>query len=180
MATPPPIATDRLDLVPFDTGRHLTDAYVSWLGDAEVVRYSEQRHRDHSLESCRVFVAGFDGTPSLLWAIETRSDGRHIGNIHADIDPANATADVAILIGDRAAWGQGLGQEAWDAVLDHLLSVDGADLRKVTAGCMADNAAMRRLMERSGMRPDGTKRAQFMLDGRAVDAVYAARFADDG
>ncbi len=175
MATPPTIEMTRLRLVPFDPERHLTETYVGWLGDPDVVRYSEQRHRTHSLESCRAFVGGFAGTPHMLWAIETR-DGRHIGNMHADIDPRNTLADLAILIGDRSAWGTGLGGEAWCAAVDWLLGAGG--MRKVSAGCLAPNAAMRRLMAKSRMVEDGVRKAHYLLDGSPVDIVHAARFGN--
>jgi RimJ/RimL family protein N-acetyltransferase len=167
--------TERLTLRPFDTARHLNERYVAWLGDADVVRFSEQRHRTHSIGSCRTFVQRFEEGPDRLWAIEQSADSLHIGNIHAEIDTANGLADVAILIGERDVWGQGYGQEAWNAVLAWLL--DEALTRKVVAGCMRGNTAMIRIMERSGMSPDGTRPAQYLLDGVPEDIVFYARFS---
>ncbi|MGJ3258697.1 MAG: GNAT family N-acetyltransferase [Rhodospirillales bacterium] len=173
---PVTLTTERLTLRPFDTARHLTESYVAWLNDPDVVRYSEQRHRTHTLATCRAFAEGFQTGPSRLWTIEMREDGSHIGNIHADIDAANGLADVAILIGARQAWGKGIGLEAWNAVLDWLLTDGG--IRKAVAGCMASNAAMVRIMEKSGMVPDGTRNAHYVLDGKPEDIVFRARFRD--
>lgn len=176
-SAPAVLTTARLTLTPFDTTRHLNVAYVAWLGDPDVVRYSEQRHRTHTLESCRAFVEGFGDGPSRLWAIERREDRAHIGNIHADIDAVNGLADVAILIGARDAWGQGYGLEAWNAVLGWCLGDGG--IRKVVAGCMKSNAAMRRIMEKSAMRPDGERRRHYLLDGRPEDLIFFAKFRTD-
>ncbi|WNJ99130.1 GNAT family N-acetyltransferase [Thalassospiraceae bacterium LMO-JJ14] len=175
MTAPATLSTDRLTLRPFETAKHLTPAYVAWLNDAEVVRYSEQRHHTQTLESCRSFVESFTAGPGHLWAIEQASDGQHIGNIHADIDTANALADVAILIGARSVWGQGYGLEAWNAVLNWLF--DKAAVRKVVAGCMQSNAPMLRIMEQSGMAADGTRKAHYLLDGQPEDVIFYARFA---
>ncbi|MEX0692963.1 MAG: GNAT family N-acetyltransferase [Rhodospirillales bacterium] len=172
-----PLETERLTLAPFDTNRHLTTRYVAWLSDPDVVRYSEQRHHHHTLESCRRFAESFKDGPGCLWAIERKQDGLHIGNIHADIDPRNSLADVAILIGDRTVWGQGYGLEAWNAVLGWLLG--DAGIRKVVAGCMRDNAAMRAIMKASGMADDGVRSDQYLLDGKPQDVVFAARFRTD-
>jgi ribosomal-protein-alanine N-acetyltransferase len=169
--------TTHLTLRPFETARHLTARYVSWLNDPDVVRYSEQRHRRHTLDSCRAFSESFADGPSRLWAIERTSDNLHIGNIHADIDAANGLADVAIMIGAREVWGLGYGLEAWKAVLDWLLSAGG--IRKVTAGCMRSNAAMAAIMEKSGMTPDGTRRVHYLLDGKPEDILFCARFSGD-
>lgn len=172
------LRTARLTLEAPFPDRLLTDRYVSWLNDPTLMRFSEQRHRTHTLESCRAFVRGFDSGPNRLWAIEAVTDGLgHIGNITAMIDPNNSLADVGILIGAPAAKGRGYGLEAWTAVLDFLLKDLG--LRKVTAGCIADNIPMRRIMERSGMRMDGRRERHFLVEGRAVDVVHAALFRQD-
>lgn len=175
MATAPTLETRRLTLVAF-ADEHRTKRYVGWLNDPEVVRYSEQRHRRHTLSSCREFVGSFVGGPSHLWAIIEKQRGLgHIGNINSAVDEPNRTADVAILIGEKKAWGQGLGAEAWTAVVDYLLGPGG--MRKVTAGAMAENKAMLKIMEKAGMAEEGRRRGQFVLDGREVDAILTARFA---
>lgn len=174
MAASEPLVTARLRIEPF-SGQHLTERYVSWLNDREVMRYSEQRHRHHTLESCRAFVDGFAGSPDCLWAIVVAGSTRHVGNIAAYVDTVNGVADVSIMIGDRAAWGQGLGLEAWQAVCGYLLR--RRDIRKVTAGTMAENAGMLAIMRKAGMIDDGRRAAHYLLDGRPVDLVYAALFA---
>lgn len=178
MAQPPTLTTRRLTLVPF-SDEHLTERYVGWLNDPEVVRYSEQRHRRHTIESCREWAAGFKDGPSHHWAIiETAHGLGHIGNINTDVDAPNRTADITILIGDKQAWGQGYGAEAWTAVVEYMFGPGG--MRKVTADTMADNRAMVAIMRRSGMAEEGRRRRQFLFEGREVDAILTARFVDDG
>lgn len=172
MPTSKIIETDRLKLVPFDPTQHLNVAYVAWLNDPDVVRYSEQRHKSHTLESCAAFIASFNGSPSHLWAIVQKSDNKHIGNIHADVDPHNGIADVAILLGARDIWGQGYGLEAWNGVLSFLKPQD--DIRKIVAGCMRSNTAMYSIMNKSGMTDDGQRQKHYLLDGKPEDIVFCA------
>jgi ribosomal-protein-alanine N-acetyltransferase len=168
------IATSRLRVVPFSEG-HLTERYVAWLNDPEVVRYSEQRHCQHTMESCREFVTSFRDSPNLLWAIEfSEMAGLHVGNIAAYVDGPNSIADVTILIGEKSVWGKGIGQEAWDAVCQYLL--DTLLIRKVTAGTLAANHGMLSIMRRACMLDDGRRTAHYLLDGNPVDLVYAALF----
>ena len=168
------LETKRLRLVPFSL-RHLTERYVAWLNDPEVVRYSEQRFRQHTLGSCREYWMSFEGTPHAFWAIEALDSSQgHVGNITAHVDAHNQTADVGILVGERAAWGRGLGGEAWSAVVEHLLAQPG--VRKVTAGTLSCNAAMLAVMRRSGMVDDGRRARQCLVDGAEMDVVHAARF----
>jgi ribosomal-protein-alanine N-acetyltransferase len=167
------IKTTRLRIVPFSE-EHLT-CYVGWLNDPEVVRYSEQRHRKHTLESCREYWQSFSGSPNYFWAITTLSNEiGHIGNINAYVDRNNSVADVGVLIGERSVWGKGYGLETWKAVCDYLLIEAG--IRKVTAGTLAVNKGMLSIMERSGMIPDGLRIRQALIEEIEVDIVYAAFF----
>jgi hypothetical protein len=97
MARPPVLETARLKLVPF-TENYLTERYVSWLNDAAVVRYSEQRHRTHSVESRRAYMRSFEGLPDYFWAIVARDQAvGHLGNMAILIDAPNLLADVTTL-----------------------------------------------------------------------------------
>lgn len=168
------IETSRLLIVPFFE-QYLTQTYVNWLNDPLVVRYSEQRHRSHTLESCRQYWRSFTNTPHYFWAV-TAIDPKlgHIGNLNAYVDEVNSVADVGIMIGARDVWGGGYGLEAWVAVCNYLLYDVG--IRKVTAGTAAVNRGMLRIMEKAGMAADGRRIGQYMMDGVEVDVVHAALF----
>lgn len=171
----PKIITERLCIEPFSE-EHLSSRYVGWLNDKNTMRFSEQRHVAHDLESCKAYMRSFKGTPNHFWALLHRGKG-HVGNMNAYVDFRNHVADVGILIGETWARGCGLGKEAWLGVAKWLLFKAG--MRKVTAGCMASNTAMVHLMERSGMRQDGVRRRHLILDGKAVDVVHYAFFLDE-
>jgi len=178
LAQSPVLTGSKCRLEPF-AERHLTARYVGWLNDPAVVRHSEQRHRRHDLASCRGYAASFEGSPHYFWAIVTEDLG-HIGNINAYVDTANRVADVGILVGERASWGKGFGADAWRTACRHLLL--DLELRKVTAGTMANNHGMLALMNKSGMREEGRRRRQALWEGTEVDMVEAgvlrAEFAD--
>ena len=165
----------RLVMVRF-AARHLTDRYIGWLNDAEVVRYSEQRHRRHSRESCEAYFDAMRASADLFLAIEARDPALgHIGNVSITFDDFNKSADISILIGERGAWGRGFATLAWNAALAHVLEAEG--LRRATAGTMAANAPMVALMKRSGMTIEAVRPRVFLLDGAEVDLVLAAKFA---
>lgn len=175
MAHSRPLDTPRLTLEPF-AERHLSDRYVGWLNDPEVVRFSEQRHRTHSRESAAAYLRSFEGTPHYFWAVLTRdAQPVHIGNINAYVDPVNGVADIGVLIGDKTVWGCGYGGEAWIAICRFLLD---SGLRKVTGGTLASNLGMMAIMRRAGMSPDGVRRRHAVVDGEPVDMVHMALFRD--
>lgn len=174
MADSPRLETPRLRLISF-AEEYLTLRYVGWLNDPEVVHYSEQRHKVHTLESCRNYWLSFSGTPHYFWAVVAVDETLgHIGNINAYVDPDNGLADVGILIGEKRCWRSGYGLEAWRAVCDYLLNEEG--VRKVTAGTLADNAGMLKIMGQTGMVEDGRRQRHYLFEGREVDVVHGALF----
>lgn len=172
MTRVPELRAGPLRLVPFGP-RHLSEKYVSWLNDPAVVRFSEQRHHHHSLESCAAYIATFERGPNMLWAIEIAHAATHIGNISASFDMNNRLADIGILIGNRTMQGKGNGRHAWGAVLEHLTA--RADIRKVTGGCLEANAAMVRVMRDCGMVEDGYRRDHYLVEGKPTSLLYFSK-----
>jgi len=177
MAEAPVIRSKRLLIISFSEN-FLTPRYVSWLNDPNVMRFSEQRHQTHTLESCREYFKSFSNTPNYFWAI-TVCDGDlgHIGNLNAYVDEPNRVADVGIIIGEADVRSKGYGLEAWQAVCRYL--IDEANIRKVTAGTAAVNLPMLKVMKRSGMVEDGKRMRQFLIDGHEVDLIHGALFSTD-
>lgn len=167
------IVAARLCLRPF-TSAHITPAYLAWLNDRDLMRFSDQRFRNHTVESCARYLAGFAQSASLFLAVELRGDERCIGTMTAHVDLNHERADLGILIGDPDARGRGYGREAWVALMRYLFEV--RRLRKLTAGMIAENVPMVRLAECAGMQPDGVRRRQNLIEGRAVDVVHYAAF----
>lgn len=166
----------RIRLVPFEEG-HISERYIGWLNDPEVVRYSVHRHYRHDRRSCEAFLESMRGSGSIFAAILLKGDNggaRHVGNIAVNFDPPNATADMSILIGERDVWGTGIGTEAWLLLQDHLLEACG--VRKLTAGAVEQNVGMLRIMENAGMHIEARRERQYVVDGREVDLLYGARF----
>lgn len=166
------LAAGGLLLVPFSQ-LHLTTAYVSWLNDLQTVRFSEQRHKLHSLATCAAYVASHVKNGNLIWAIEDEQSV-HVGNITATIDSINRVADIGILIGDPSARGKGSGFLAWRAVLEHLMALKRLD--KVTGGCLSTNLAMIKIMEKCNMIADGQRIGHHVWEGTRVDVLYRAIF----
>lgn len=171
----PTLRTTRLRLEPFEE-RHLTARYLAWLNDADTLRYSELRHHPQDRASAESYLQSMRDGEHHFWAILRTSDApEHIGNLTAYSDANNGTADLAIMVGEPAARGQGFGREAWQAASDWLLADGG--VRKLTAGTMATNEAMLATMWATGMVEEGRRKAQFQWEGRTIDLVYGARFA---
>jgi RimJ/RimL family protein N-acetyltransferase len=170
----PTLATGRLSLRRIGKP---TPRQVAWLNDPEVMRFSEQRHREHTLHSQQVYINLFRQVPSShFWGIYRVDRKTHIGNVTAVHDTANNVADVGIMIGESELWGQGYATEAWHKVCEWLLDKDGGAVRKLEAGCMRDNMAMLKIIRSSGFVEEGERKNHFLLGGSPVGMVLFGRF----
>lgn len=166
------ISTERLVLRPLQKA---SPKQVAWLRDPEVVRYSEQRHRNHTLSTQLRYVLSFSGR-STFWGIFRADGGDQIGNITATVDEPNNVADLGILIGEKEAWGKRYGMEAWGAVCGWLLHADGAGVRKIEAGCMHVNEPMIKIIRKSNFQLEGERKNHFILNGAPITAALFGRF----
>ena len=68
----------------------------------------------------------------------------------------------------------GYGLDAWITMTNWLLA--RKDIRKLTAGTLACNSGMIKLMERSGMVLEATRKSQEIVEKCPVDMLYYAKF----
>ena len=135
------------------------------------MKYSNQRFRVHTFETCKAYLSSFKGTNNLFLAIYQGAE--YIGTMTAYVSQVHKTADMGLLIG--ATWqGKGLGADAWATLMGYLFQT-GA--RKVTGGTLRCNSAMVRIMLSSGMSPDGVRVAQELVDGKPEDVLHFAKFS---
>jgi len=162
-----------ITLQPF-TRASISDEYLSWLRDPEVVRFSNQRFRTHTHSSSLAYVDSFCGSTNLFLGILQNETKRLVGTITAYRSQHHQIADMGILIGDRNCWGRGIGLDAWTSLMNYLLNV--CSLRKVTGGTLRGNVGMVRIMERSGMVLEAVRAQQELVDQVPTDALYYAKF----
>lgn len=153
----------------------ITPEYISWLNDPEVVRHSNQRFIRHTEASCRAYWNSFLATPNLFLSVRTMTDDDlPIGTMTAYVSLPHGTVDIGILIGRKSVWGTGVGQDAWDTLVNWF--TEHRRIRKVTAGALSSNKAMIRIMERSGMHCEAIRPKQELLDGEPLDVHYYGKY----
>jgi ribosomal-protein-alanine N-acetyltransferase len=107
-----------------------------------------------------------------------QKDGQVIGGItlsNVRRQPAQA-ATLGYWVGEAYAM-QGYMTEALTVVQDHAFRT--LDLSRLEAGCLADNIASRRLLERCGFKYEGVAQAFLQIDGQWRDhVIYALLRAD--
>ncbi|MGO0790224.1 GNAT family N-acetyltransferase [Herbaspirillum seropedicae] len=160
-------------LRPFLTS-DITPEYVSWLNDPEVVRHSNQRFIQHTASSCLAYWESFRNTPNLFLSVRTLADDLAVGTMTAYVSVPHGTVDIGILIGRKSVWGTGVGQDAWDTLVNWL--IEQQHVRKVTAGTLSSNKGMLKIMERSGMHCEAIRPKQELLEGEPMDLHYYGKY----
>jgi len=144
---------------------------VGWLNDPDVVRFSEQRHYVHNLQTQLLYMKGFVA-PNIYLGIYTPHE-LLIGTMTIYHDTPNKTANVGIMIGEKTAWGKGFGIEAWTAICNDLFE-DG--VRKVEAGCMGINYRMMAICQHYGMVEEGRQLDHYQVMNGTADLVHWGKF----
>jgi [ribosomal protein S5]-alanine N-acetyltransferase len=168
------LKSPRLELRPFQPA-DITPAYIGWLNDPRVVRFSNQRFKTHDRVSCEAYLQSFQDSEDLFLSIRLAGRDSALGTMTAYRNAHHGTADVGIMLGDASAWGKGIGLEAWQLLTDWLLGEGGT--RKVTAGTLACNPGMIRIAAKSGMALEGRRLKQEIVEGEPQDILYFGRFA---
>ena len=155
----------------------ISNIFVSWLNDKEVVKYSNQRFLNHTHESCLDYLKGFSNTQNIYWAIEDKKTKELYGSITAYIQDNHGIADIGLMVGNKNAWGRGIGFDSWMLMMDFLFKQ--RNIRKVTGGTLKTNTGMIRIMEKSIMIHEATRKDHELIDGKPVDILYFCKFSDD-
>ena len=119
------------------------------------------------------------GTHAAAWAsgrgahyaVTDAAGGALVGAVSLALAPTHAGAELGYWIAEPA-WGRGYATEAAAALCAHAFAALG--VHRIQARHFTGNAASGRVMQKLGMRREGTLRAAVRKDGRFVDlALYA-------
>ncbi len=97
-----------------------------------------------------------------------------------DIDPVNRKAELALMIGERNAWGHGFAKEMLRILLGHALApaqLGGLGLNKIYLSVFAENVAARRAYASCGFREEGVLREDMYRDGAWHDQILMSVLA---
>ena len=164
----------RARLSPFGADR-ITQRYLDWLSDPGVNEYSRRRDMPPTTREKAVqYLMQLQPDENVL-AIDTREHG-HIGNVkYGPIDRVNKRSDLAIMVGEKAVWGQGYGMEAVYLVTRWLFEIEG--LERVDAG--SANPAFLRLVDKLGWRVEAVQPAHVRIGRRELNWSRVALAAKD-
>lgn len=154
------------------TLKHLSQSYVEWLNDPEVNRFLESGG-DYTIEKLKKYLIEQEKKDIFFWAIFTKKDFRHIGNVK--IDPINIeenSGEYGILIGEKTQWGKGYASEASLKVFQYCF--EKINLSKVTLGVVENNHKARKIYEKMGFIVESVIQNTSVYDGKQSNSLRMA------
>jgi RimJ/RimL family protein N-acetyltransferase len=144
-------------------------AIVPWFNDPEVSRFM-LRHLPMSLFAEEEFLRkrASNETDVALGIVDKASD-RLIGTSGLHPEMRCRSARFGIVIGDKAAWGRGIGTAVTRLMVDH--AFETLNMNRVWLHVYEYNARGQRVYEKIGFRVEGRLRQETYRDGRYWDVI---------
>lgn len=161
-------AGENVRLVPLDEERHLEN-YVEWLNDPDVTEWLLIGDTPLTSLGEREFFRNLESRSAseIIFAIETL-DGRHIGGsgLHG-VSHKDRCASSGSFIGEKSAWGKGLGTDASRVRARYAFEVLG--LERIFSSHLAGNDRSMRMLQRCGYRECGVLPKRYWKRGEFRD-----------
>jgi len=173
----PTLATKRLRLRPFTFDDQA--AVFALVSDPEIARFVRfEAHRTPAdTRAFLEFVAEHYGRGEpFAWAIVLHEDGRLIGSCgFVSQSPERKAAEIGYWLG-RPHWGKGYAVEAARELVRYGFEQMG--LERVEAKCFLENIAGQRVIEKLGMKLEGTDRSERIKGKHPELRIYRIKRAE--
>ena len=166
------IETERLILRPFQKSDS-EFMFKNWASDPEVAKFltwNAHRSISDSEYVVNMWVDQYSDNSRYNWAIVLKELGEPIGGIDVvKIYENTDAAEIGYNIG-RKWWNQGIVTEAFNAIIPYLFEVG---FQQIRAAYAAKNPASGRVMEKCGLKYEGTLRRFYRAtSGELLDICY--------
>jgi RimJ/RimL family protein N-acetyltransferase len=174
----PTLHTPRLTLRPFVAGDAPEVARLA--GDAEVARQTASLPHPYLPEHAEAWIStharAWERSEELALAVVLRSTEALVGCVGLRVAREQQAGELGYWVG-RASWGRGYATEAAGALVH--LGFTGLGLQRVWAQYFRRNGGSGRVMQKLGMRHEGTLRRHFLRDGERLDVEVCGLLAEE-
>lgn len=142
----------------------VTQSYVDWYSNFDVIRFSNNQHRTFTLEGQRKYVSDcIDDSNSDLYGIF--DNNLHIGNIIINgLKSLHKCAEISYVVGDINYWRKGVGSFAISSLIS--ISKNDYSLNKLFAGTSEENIGSIKVLEKNGFVLEGKKLQHLFYGGK--------------
>ena len=138
----------------------VTQKYVDWFSDPEVVKFSEKKTKKFTLQGQIDYVNSClkDSNIALYGVFY---DKLHIGNLHLEgLDSVHKRLELTAVIGDKSYWNKGVSTYALSKLIE--LATSKYKVHKIFSSVVEGNIGSCRFLEKNN----------FILEGKRIDHIF--------
>jgi len=149
----------------------VTDEYITWMNDYEIVKYTESRFINHTRDTTEEFVRNANNPTTYTFAIIAKDKNKHIGNIKlGEINRHHKYGDVGLIIGVKEYFGRGIATECIELVT--AFAFKDLSLHKVWCGIYSLNTGSIKAFQKAGWDIYATEPEKCFFEDKYIDCVY--------
>ena len=154
----------RVDILQVD---QVTESYVNWFSNKEVVQYSVNQYKKFSFEGqCSYVESCLKNNDLDLYGIF--DDNLHIGNIAINnLTNIHRRAELTYVVGDTRYWGKGVASFAVSKIVK--FGKSKYKLNKLYASLASANLRSKRVLEKNGFVLEGTRKKHLFYNKEFFD-----------
>ena len=157
----------------------VTDNYITWMNDYEIVKYTESRFMLHTRQSIEEFVSNANNANTHTFAIIAKDSDEHIGNIKLGcINWHHRYGDVGLIIGRKEYFGRGIATECIQLITEYAFT--HLSLHKVWCGIYEPNIGSLRAFQKAGWEIYATEPEKCLFEGKYVDCHFLHKINEAG
>jgi RimJ/RimL family protein N-acetyltransferase len=155
------------------------ERYLSWIADPDVNCFLTVGKFPPTIEELREYIANFeDNRNAIAFAIIDTKENMHVGNATINaINWISGTADLGLMIGDKAYLGKDCAYVIWSMIIKHAFEVLG--LRRLYIGILEGNKECLNAAIKLGCIEEGRWRQHSLVNGEYQDEIWFGVLRDE-
>jgi [ribosomal protein S5]-alanine N-acetyltransferase len=156
----------RVDILQVD---QVTESYVNWFSNKEIVQYSVNQYKKFSFEGqCSYVESCLKNNDLDLYGIF--DDTLHIGNIAINnLTTVHRRAELTYVVGDTRYWGGGVASFAVSKMIE--FGKSKYKLNKLYASVAGANSRSKRVLEKNGFVLEGIRKKHLFYNKEFFDQL---------
>jgi len=144
--------------------KDVSEKYVLWYIDIDVVKFSNNQYRKFSLDGQREYVAScLESSDKDLYGIF--DDNFHIGNIVINgLKLPHKNAEITYVIGEKSYWNKGVATFAISEIVK--FATIEYKLHKLFASLAENNTGSKRALEKNNFVLEGKRKEHLFFNGK--------------
>ncbi len=146
-----------------------SEAYVSWLNDYEVTKFTEQKHCKSTLKTVQDFVNQlYFSENDILFGVYHKA--LHIGNMRlGPINFEHLNAGVGYIIGEKNYWAKGITSKCLKTLIQY--AVKDLGLKKINAAYYENNLGSAKVLKKCGFVIEGVKQSNIIFEKERINSI---------